>query len=117
MAVRYAVVAIAALCSAAHGLESTLASRCQENLMIPVSATATNKELPDSFNISSLTLKDRKYFEDLALKSPDRRVSGDYQISARYCTPAVDVPKRRDTLQILVHGIVGLAMLNKAIHL
>ncbi|KAK3181415.1 hypothetical protein K4F52_007277 [Lecanicillium sp. MT-2017a] len=36
---------------------------------------------------------------------PTRLVGGSYSISARYCEPLVDVPHRRNTLQVLVHGI------------
>ncbi|KAF8857025.1 hypothetical protein BDZ45DRAFT_448805 [Acephala macrosclerotiorum] len=57
------------------------------DVMIPVTASAENVVFPVTTPISYVT------------------VGGTYNISARYCEPAVNIHSRRNTLQFLVHGI------------
>lgn len=79
--------------------------QCDENIMIPVSATAQNIQLPKDLNLSSMSIDDRDAFNGL-VNLPRTTVSGQYTIAARYCKPNKNIPTRANTLQLLVHGIV-----------
>lgn len=95
-------LALLALTSSAAVLA---APSCNENVKIQVSATALNKVLPTNLNISSLTIDDRDQFQSELSSAPSKEVSGTYTIAARYCEPEKNVPSRKNTLQMLVHGV------------
>ncbi|KAK4496552.1 hypothetical protein PRZ48_012532 [Zasmidium cellare] len=65
-------------------------------LTINVDITALNIELPS--NITGLTLAN-------LTSLPKVQIQGTYQIAARYCEPEVKNNSRRNTLQLLVHGV------------
>jgi len=75
-------------------------TNCQ-NITIPVSAAANNAALPDT--LTYLTLSTLLGSLDALIF--DTLISGDFNISATYCAPTVNIPSRANTLQFLVHGI------------
>ncbi|KZV79443.1 hypothetical protein EXIGLDRAFT_782333 [Exidia glandulosa HHB12029] len=83
-------VTFALVASALSALAATLPTpRCVDSIMhFPVSAK--------NFNLSSGTLPPGP---------PNVPVSGSYGIQLRYCEPSMAVHSRKDTIQVLVHGI------------
>lgn len=75
---------------------------CQD-IEIPVSVSAQNKNLPLTLGLD--TLKDTGALNRLVAGLTSSLVHGTYTIHARYCEPTEQVASRRDTLQVLVHGI------------
>ncbi|KAF2757971.1 hypothetical protein EJ05DRAFT_476259 [Pseudovirgaria hyperparasitica] len=75
-----------------------LARTC-ETIIIPISATAQNRVLPESLTISSFTSELLSSIPNI----PPTTVSAPVNISAVYCTPSPN--PRSSTLQILVHGV------------
>ena len=80
-------------------------SSCQEDVAIPVSATASILDIPGDLDLASLTPADGEYVANLTASLPRKSITGDYTIAGRYCEPVNADPARKDTLQILVHGI------------
>jgi pimeloyl-ACP methyl ester carboxylesterase len=74
---------------------------CQD-VMIPVKVSADNYVLPSNLTMADLTLT---FLESTVPNSSTIRIEGEYSIGARYCTPSCAVPHRKQTLQVLVHGI------------
>lgn len=66
-------------------------------LTFNVPITAPNIQLPSNFSGLSL--------DDLTAL-PKVEIQGTYKIAARYCEPEVKIAKRRNTLELLVHGVV-----------
>ena len=71
---------------------------CQ-NIVVPVTFSATNAVIPPGFTLSPLTI-----LSTVASLVFDATVSSTYNIAARYCEPTTMITSRQDTLQLLVHG-------------
>ncbi|KAK4495388.1 hypothetical protein PRZ48_013719 [Zasmidium cellare] len=89
--------------SAAYGVDAANGPQCDENVAIPVSASALNLDVPSSFSLSSLNTSD---ITGLLKSFPTTTVTGDYIIAGRYCEPAKPVADRHQTLQILPNGLL-----------
>lgn len=76
--------------------------RCQD-LYIPITAEAQNKDLKD-YPKTPFTPESLQKFISDAEEAPDILVKGNFHISARYCAALADVPSRKTVLQVLVHG-------------
>jgi len=70
------------------------------NLTIPVTVTADNMGLPLNLDPADFLV----IVEELIGDVLDSTVSGTFNIAATYCEPVYKVPKRYNTLQVLVHG-------------
>jgi pimeloyl-ACP methyl ester carboxylesterase len=92
------LAAFAAICQAAALPSSPMT--CQD-IVIPVSASADNFELPAGLSLIDLTAA----FLDGVAELSTAPVNGQYNIGARYCEPSPPVPNRQQTLQVLVHGV------------
>ncbi|KAJ3472660.1 hypothetical protein NLG97_g10809 [Lecanicillium saksenae] len=98
-----------AICASACLATPTLPKAPQPSLRcqyfdIPVAARAVNKILPENWS----DIKAPQLIPNLlaSLESAGTAaVEGKYTIAARFCPPLNDVEKRRDTLQVLVHGV------------
>lgn len=84
-------------------LASGVAALTCNDIAIPVSVSALNKNFPPDLSIDSLLTPG--LLNKIVAGLTSSLVSGDYTIGARYCEPSKDIASRRDTLQVLVHGI------------
>lgn len=80
------------------------------DLVIPITAAATNEviPIPTTLNYSdpaSVAAFIQTIIGDADATYPGIPTSGTFQISARYCAPQVTVASRNKTIQLLVHGV------------
>lgn len=77
--------------------------QCQE-LIINVEASAANRII--TLNLTALDAAELIPQQlTTVVNAVSINITGQYQIAANYCAPLIDVPERRQTLQILVHGV------------
>lgn len=84
-------------------LASGVAALTCTDIAIPVSVSANNKDFPPNLTVESLL--SLGLLNNVVAGLTSSLVSGTYTIGARYCEPSKDVAARKDTLQLLVHGI------------
>jgi hypothetical protein len=70
------------------------------DIIIPVTASADNTVLPVQLDTANFIL----LLDPLLFNVVSQLDSGSFNIAATYCPPAVSVPGRSNTLQVLVHG-------------
>lgn len=91
--------------SASQNVIFSQSLRCSE-ITIPVSIQSTNAYIDPNINSApSLYNALRNIYSGITDFVFNVNVAGTYNISARYCEPEVDIPSRRNTIQLLVHGI------------
>ncbi|OAA82403.1 hypothetical protein LEL_01948 [Akanthomyces lecanii RCEF 1005] len=77
--------------------------QCQ-HLIINLEASAANRII--ILNLTALNAAELIPKElTTVVNAASINITGQYQIAANYCAPLIDVPERRQTLQILVHGV------------
>ncbi len=77
--------------------------KCQ-HLNIDVEASAVNRLF--SLNLNGLGVAESIPNQLFEIENATTiNVDGRYRVAARFCSPLHDIPERRETLQILVHGI------------
>lgn len=80
------------------------------DLVIPITATATNPviPIPTTLNTSdsgALSAFIQTIIGDADATYPGVPTGGTFRISARYCEPQVSIASRHNTVQLLVHGV------------
>ena len=90
------LAALAAAAQYTHPIKCT-------DLTLQITASTTIIQLPTNLNITDAAGLDLSDLNNLGKQV----VGGTYGISARFCEPTKDVPSRRNTLQLLVHGVVS----------
>ncbi|KAJ2970620.1 hypothetical protein NQ176_g8103 [Zarea fungicola] len=95
-----------ALLALTGGLSATALAtpsfNCHE-IFIPIDVSANNKNIPITLDLQLLT--NISNLSQMIVKLDSSSVHGRFSIGARYCEPRKEVASRRNTLQILYHGI------------
>lgn len=84
----------------AAAVATTHAIQCTD-LTLQITANVAGIQLPTNFNITGAEALNLAALNSLGKDV----VGGTYNIAARFCEPTKDVESRRNTLQLLVHGV------------
>lgn len=88
------VLGLAAIVAAADAIHCT-------DLTLQITANVAGIQLPTSLNITGAEALNLAAHNSLGKEV----IGGTYNIAARFCEPTKDVESRRNTLQLLVHGV------------